>query len=234
MRTDGIGMYVFAVLVVILFAGIITVMVLFPNGFQGSTQQKMIVVRATGTASGYPSEGIVYLTLNGTGQTASIATSNLSLSASKLNYTLLKYTNSSDISTIYYSLSRITNSSTYSATEEFMVTTSESNVSAILGSVASINGISINGASAKLSDSQTSALISKALSAAMANATSQAELLAANSSVTPVNISSSSSYIYPIYYGAAFSTASVSSHAPSFFAGTQSVTEQVTVVFKSS
>ena len=35
----------------------------------------------------------------------------------------------------------------------------------------------------------------------MANATSQATLLAANSSVTPVNISSSSSYIYPIYYG---------------------------------
>ena len=122
----------------------------------------------------------------------------------------------------------------YSATEEFMVTTSESNVSSILGSVASINGISINGASAKLSDSQTSSLISKALSAAMANATSQAELLAANSSVTPVNISSSSSYIYPLYSGVGFSAATVPSRAPSFFAGTQSVTEQVTVVFKSN
>ena len=36
------------VLAVILFAWIIATMVLFPNGFQGSSQQKMIVVRATG------------------------------------------------------------------------------------------------------------------------------------------------------------------------------------------
>ena len=227
-------MYVFAILVVILFAGIIATMVLFPNGFQGSSQQKMIAVRATGTASGYPSEGIVYLTLNGTGQTAAIATSNLSLSASKLNYTLLKYTNSSDISTVYYSLSMIRNSSMYSATEEVMVTAPESNVSSILGSAASINGISINSASAKLSDSQISALISKAISAAMANATSQAVLLAANSSVTPINISSSSLYTYPLYQRAVFPTAALSPQAPSFFAGTQSVTEQVTVVFKSN
>ncbi len=232
MRADGIGMYVFAVLVVILFAGIIATMVLFPNGFQGSPQQKTILVRATGTASGYPSEGIVYLTLNGTGQTPAIATSNLSLSISKLNYTLMKYTNASDISTIYYSLSRIRNSSMYSAVEEVMVTTSESNVSSILGSAASINGISVNGASAKLSDSQSSALISKALSAAMANATSQAELLA-NSSVIPVNISSSSSYIYPLYSGVGFSASALSPQAPAFFAGTQAVTEQITVLFKS-
>jgi len=234
MRADGIGTYVFAVLVVILLAGIIATMVLFPNGFQGSSQQKTIVVRATGTASGYPAEGIVYLTLNGTGQTPAIATSNLSLSISKLNYTLSKYTSSSNISTIYYSLSRIRNSSMYSAMEEVMVTSSESNVSSILGSAASINGISINGASAKLSDSQSSYLIGKAISAAMANATSQAELLAANSSITPVNISSSSSYIYPLYSGVGFSAAALHSQAPAFFAGTQSVSEQITVVFKSS
>ncbi len=233
MNSNGIGTYVFAILVVILMAGIIATMVLFPNGFQGSASQKTITVRASGTVHGYPEEGIISLTVNGTGQTPEIATSNLSLSVAKLNFTLQKYANSSSIRTTYYSLSKIYNSSAYSAIEGIEVDTSSSNVSAILGSVASIKGISVNGASAKLSDSQSSMLIDRALAAAMANATSQAELLA-NSSVTPMNISSTSSYVYPIYASGAFPGVALVSQQPTFFAGTQSVTEQITVVFKSN
>lgn len=232
MNNTGFGTYVFAILVVILLAGIIATMVLFPNGFQGSSSQKTIVVRASGSASGYPESGTIYVTLNGTGQTPSIATSNLSLNVAKLNYTLQKYANSSSIRTIYYSLSKIRNSSMYSATEGVEVDTSASNISSILGSVASISGLSITGATAKLSGSQTDKLIGQALSAAMSNATSQAALLA-NSSVTPVNISSYSSYIYPMYAGGAVSSVAFSTQPPTFFIGTQTVTEQITVVFKS-
>ncbi len=233
MRTDGIGIYAFAIIVVILFAGIITAMVLFPNGLPGNSQ-KTITVRASGTSYGYPEEGIVYLSVNGTGLTPEIATSNLSLSLAKLNYTLSKYANSSSIKTTYYSLSKVYNSTMYTAVEGIEVDTSAANVSPVLGAVASVKGILVLSASAKLSNAQTSQLINQALASAMQNATSQAELLAGTNSVTAVNISSYSYYIYPVYSTGVFSGAAApGAQNPAFFTGTQSVNEQINVVFRS-
>ena len=231
MRTEGLGMYLFAVLVVVIMAGIIATMVLFPNGFLGSASQKTITVRASGTSYGYPSEAAVYFIVNGTGRTSGIATSNLSLTLSKLNYTISKYVNSSMTKTMSYSLYKIRNSSAYSATEELEYTTSADNVSALLGAASSINNTYVTGAEAELSASQRSSMISQALSEAMANATSEAMVIA-NSSVSIMNVSSTSSYVYPVYGISAYGSVSGPSQ-PAFYTGTQSVTEQVTVTFKS-
>ena len=235
MRTEGLGAYALATIILLVMAGIIATMILFPNGLPGSAAQKTITIRASGAATGYPAEGIVYLEINRTGQTPAIATANLSLSVAELNNTLLKYANSSNISTTYYSLSKITNSSMYEAIEGIQVKAGGAAVGPILGAVSSINGIAVTGASSRLSSKQSAELMAQALSAAMANATSQAEILAGTNSVTAENITSYSYiYPYPIFASAGLASVPAAPNNPSFFAGTQAVTEQVTVVFKSS
>lgn len=227
---------VIAVLAVLIMGLIIIFAVLFPGGLAARGQQSMLTVSATGTAAGYPDQAILYVEVNGSGSSSQVATANISLTLAELNSTMLRYIdhNTSNIQTVSYSLSKPYNSLNYVADEEMKVTIpSVSNATPAIGALSSISNVYISGASSQLSGQQAAALRTQALSAALANATGQAHaLLGSNVSLQMRNITVNSYNVNP-YPVVALSTGSGSA-SPSFFAGTEGVTETVTVSYSYS
>lgn len=208
-----------------------------------------LTITASGSATAVPTQGLLYVSLKGLGKTAAAATANLSQELVQANATLYKYINGnlSNVQTSYYNLYNqssyyyppVYKNNTlngYQASESLTVTIPNiKNVSAALGALSAINGISIYGASPQFSNSQTSALRITALSNAMSNATAQAHALLPAKTLTVVNITVN--YFnrilpYPVAAGgAAVTSSSLNVTNPNFYSGSQSVTESITVVF---
>jgi uncharacterized protein YggE len=206
-----------------------------------------VTIRATGSASAPPTTGMLYISVTGKGGTAAAATANLSSALAQMNASLWSYVNhnSSLIQTTYYNAYNQTGSGYYPsdyaayngfvASEQIAVTIPNvKNVSGAIGALSLINGVQISSASATLSDAQTSALRSAAFSDALQNATSQASILAGNASLSTQNITVGYYNFYPIPYALGSGAVKAGGGAavnPSFYSGTDSVTESITVVF---
>ncbi len=225
-----------AVIAILILGLTLWISVLYPNG--ASHQNGIgssITVTAAGTSEQYPSQGVIYLSLNGSGSSAQIAEANLSLSLALVNSSILKYTgyNLSDIQTQYYSVSVVRNSSRYEAVEQLKITIIDSkNISNALSAVAGIKNVYVNGAYAQLSQQQSIIMRNQALSYALDNATKQAEVLADNASLTPINITIGQ-YRSIISPGVA-ATSPITQIGTIFYYGNQGLTETVTVTFSRS
>jgi uncharacterized protein YggE len=219
---------------------------------QGAPQHlPLIMVSASGSASAVPTQAAIYLLLNGTGTTAASAFSNLTAISTELNATLQPFLggNASAIETQSYTLYPASNCTTlypslypsttticpsqrrfYIAAEAAVVTLpSVSSVDSALSGLSRIAGVSIEGVSAKLSAQQQASLQQDALSAAINNATSQAEALANGKAVAIQNITVQNSYIFYPRYGAFSASASAANQT--FFTGKATVTKSIYVVF---
>ncbi len=215
------------------------------NTTTAPAKEPSISITATGSAKSAPSQATINLEVQGRGQTALLATANLTAGLADANAILQKYVNqnSSMITTGYYSLYNqsgyyYTGYNGYVAQESLSATLpSVSNVSAALAELSSVNGISVSGVSADLSSQQLSSLRTAALKDALANATSQAMALFPSKNLTVRNVTVGY-YSGPIVYPLGVATGSVpkpaTAPAPAFFAGTETVSESITVVFSYS
>lgn len=224
---------IIAILAILVMGAVLATAVLYPNGVASlGGRSNYITVSAQGFAYGYPTQAILYLSLNGSGPTASIATTNASLTLQRLNYSVKGYVNGnlSLIKTLSYSLFKVRNSTQYEVVESLKVTIPNiNNASAALGNLSSINNVYVNSVSPVLSNSQIKAMIGEALSDALANATAQAKVLANNATVTTHNISVSSYYVFPSFNsGAALPSGA---QASLFYSGQNQVSESITASF---
>ena len=201
-----------------------------------------ITLTASGSARGVPEQGMLSVAVDGKGGTAYAATRNLSLGVSQLNATLLKYIdgNLSNIATTSYNLYNhsdyyYSSYNGYVASEIFsIIIPNINNASAVLGSLSSINGVSVSGLTQQFSKTQLSSLRTIALQRALSNASEQAQELLPGRTFTARNISVN--YYSPIILPFALSTASKASSSgtspnPGYFTGMQTVTGSVSVVF---
>ncbi|MGC8479129.1 MAG: SIMPL domain-containing protein [Candidatus Micrarchaeia archaeon] len=197
-------------------------------------QVTSVTVTATGTVQQEPTQGVIYVYINGTGLTENIANDNLSLTLEILNTSMLKYVggNLSNINTQSYYINKIKNSSTYQAVEYLELTIANiKNMSAALSTLAKINNTYVSGVYAQLSPIQITQMRNQALSQAISNATSQAEILENNASLKVENITVGQAR-FPVFL--ASDASSIYSGAPNkqlFYYGEQGLTESVTVTF---
>lgn len=227
-RTD-IFLFIIAFVAVLSMAAIVALAVLEPAG--AGSGYSYITVSASGESYGYPQVARLYVSMNGTGSTAAIAYSNLSLTASTLNFTMQKYIagNSSNMKTEAYSLQKVYNKSYYEASETVVLYIPQvQNVTGAIDALSQVPGVSLNQASAELSSQQDAELTQSALRAALSNATAQAETLSGNKTLEVNNITVSRTYIYPYIQ---FSGAAYQQSGQSFFSGIDGVQEQITAVF---
>ena len=227
-----------AIISIIVLGLALYISVLYPSGISqknSNAMQSSITVTATGTAEQYPSQGVLYLSINGTGKTQQIATMNLSLGIASVNNSISKYIegNISNIQTEYYTVSKIRNSTLYQAYEEIKITLPNSNnISAALSQLSNIGNVNVFSASAQLSPSQQNSMEKQALSYALENATQQAEVLANNSTIVIVNITTNQqSRILP-FSASAVSNIAGSNTGSIFYYGNQGLTETITVTFE--
>jgi uncharacterized protein len=220
---------------------------------------RTITLTASGSASAAPDMAEIMVSMNGTGQTAALANANLSASVAAMNMTVLPFLNgnTSMIQTTSYQISQATNctyppvvSSTsmmpyycittklpyYVASESFVISVpSIKNSSQAITGLSTIPGIQLQGVQAALSTGLQGTLNNRALSAALANATSQAQLLAgAGVHIYVENITVQSGFVYyPVAYAtlanAGKSAASVNSSA--FYGGKATTQKSIGVVF---
>ncbi len=218
-----------------------------------------VTVSASGTASATAKEALMYIALNGTGNTTASAAANLSLTLQEFNTTILPLINRNLtlIQTTYYGInkpyqtgcyflpvgagtaipnycinSNVTGFNGYVATEDILVTLPNSNnVSAAITALSRIPCLTFQSIQATLSDAETAMLNQQALSLAIANATAQARTLTGNDTQLKIeNITVQNQYIYPYPY--AVSGASTSTNGSSaFYPGQIKISKSVTVVF---
>ena len=229
-------LFIIAIVAIVAMAIILILSVLYPNGTFQNQGLTYVRVTASGTAYDYPQSATIYVSMNGTGATSAIATSNLTLTLNEFNFTVAKYIgdNTSRIRTQSYSLRKIWNSSNYEATELVSVTIPQvQNVTPLLTTLSLIQDVYISQVSAQLTNTQANTLTQEALSQALQNATAQATVLSENRTVTIRNITVSRNYVYPfpMYSNAGVSSAQQNSI---FFNGRQGIEEQVTVVYSYS
>ena len=225
----------FAIVAIIALAitGVVLVTaVLYPQGVASANRVNYIMVSASGFASSRPSQAVVSLTINGSGATTAIATTNISVTLNALNSSLEKYVNGNTtlIKTLSYSLYKVYNESVYTAVESLQVKIPNiQNVSPLLGEISLVPNVYVSDVSATLSDLQVTLLRNLALQNALANATAQAQALAGNKILTMHNITVNSYYVYPYSMGA--SAALKSDVTPAFFGGENKVAESITTSF---
>ena len=232
------GMVLLGLFMIIVAFAIIETGILYPNGL-GATQQRSISITSTGSASAYPDLGVIEVLVNGTGYSMQSAVANLSSGISALNATVLKYLNqnSSDISTMSYSVYSVRNSSLYDDLEYLRITLpSSQNISAALASLSALRRTYVLSATAELSPAQQEQLRKDALRYALANATSQAEALSGNATLEVQNITAISSIYYEPYplYAAAGYSASYGTGQQLFYIGNSSVNVRIDVAFRYS
>ncbi|MDE1860851.1 MAG: SIMPL domain-containing protein [Candidatus Micrarchaeota archaeon] len=257
MKDSGIHSLIIGLIVVVVVIQVASSFVLFGtlssyrpsnNSVQHQNSVGYITIQAMGSATAPPSQGVLYLTAQGNGKTAAAATANLSSTLSAFNASISRYINGnwSMVKTTYYNLYNNTHSGTYPrysyygyngfiASEELEVDMPNvQNVSKAIGALSSINNISVTSAQATLSDAQITKLRGQAFSQALQNATSQASLLTGNATLTAQNITVDSYNFYPLPYALGTGAVSASSNKtinPSFYSGTTSITESITVTF---
>lgn len=213
-----------------------------------------VTISATGTVSAIPEEALIYVSLNGTGNTTASATANLSLTLQKVNATILPLINRNRtlLQTTYYSINKPyqticyptptgtgarpvypctpSNFTGYVATEDITITILNSNnVSGIITALSKIPHLTLQSIQPKFSDNETAALDQQALSLAIANATAQARLLTGNNTRLKIeNITVQNQYIYP--YASGSSSASTS-NSTIFYPGQTTISKSVIVIF---
>ncbi len=213
---------------------------------------RTITVSASGSVSAEPAMAQVQVSINGTGATAALANANLSSSVAAMNSTILPFLNgnASEIQTTSYQIYQATNCTYpsnltfsycitqklpyYVAYESFTVSVPNlKNASQVITGLSGIPGLQLQGVQAALSDGQQAMMGQEALSAALANATAQADILAGNGIVQVENITVQYSQIYyPRVYNLAGASASVANKSSAvFFGGTATVQRSINVVF---
>jgi len=226
-------LFAIVAIVAIVVAGAVLITTTLPLQGASSNNPNYIWVSASGFASSRPTQAIVLLTVNGSGITTALATTNISVTLNTLNSSLEKYVNNNStlIKTLSYSLDKVYNKSAYVAVESLRVIIPNiRNVSPLLGEISSVPNVYVSEVAAALSDSQATALRSQALKNALANATAQARALAGNRTLTLHNISINSYYIYPYSLGASAALLK-SDVTPAFFGGENKVVESITTTF---
>ncbi len=197
-----------------------------------------ISVYAVGIATGRPSMTTMYVTVNGTGNTTAIATSNLTASLTAFNDSISKYLNynSSYITTQNY---RIYQPYVYNKTENVPYTAAESlvitipnvgNVSYVLSASSSVPNVYVNSVQAGFNSSQKQELLSESYASAMSNATAQAQAIAGTHKVYVINVTAEHNYFYPYPIIAAASFNETLSN-PLYYANLSSITTSVTAIF---
>ncbi len=231
MRTEHYTTLI-AVLAILAMGVILALSVLYPKGLPQSA--KTVTVSASGSSSALPQDGVLDIYANGTGGTAGIATSNLSLTLAQVNETLLKYTTANQVRTQYYNLGMERNSSVFIASEGLHVIIPEvGNTTAALMGLSSLKNVYVQDAGAMLSSRQVAALREAALRSALRNATAQAETLTGNATLTTSNMTTSTYRVYEPLGLTAGSSVSNPAKEPSqlFFNGNESIVESVSVTF---
>ncbi|MDE1824124.1 MAG: SIMPL domain-containing protein [Candidatus Micrarchaeota archaeon] len=229
-------MTIITVLALLIMGIVLVVAVLYPNGF-GAQHQNAIYVSAQGFAYGAPQQAVAYLTINGSGATAEIATANVSLTLAKFNASVKKYVNGnmSMVKTVSYSLYLPHNSTDYVATEGIQVNIPNiQNASSFIGNMSTLSNLYISQVSAQLSNQQIKNLTSAAIADALQNATAQARSVsrfAGNKTIMLANVTINSYRIYPYYNYASASSGKYGNPSPEFFSGTMQVAESVSAVF---
>lgn len=202
------------------------------------SQPNSVSVYARGFATAKPEEARLSLYLNSTSPTSAMAVSRLSGVASALNSTIYRYVNGnmsaikSESLTVYATLNR-TNATVYTASEYVSVTMpSLSRVNELVRNLSTINGVEIYGITAQLSPMQETEMLNAAIRDALANASSQAELVINGASIVSQNTTINSYYVtpYPIY--STGMSASPSGPGQLFFNGTSTVSASVSVTYR--
>lgn len=241
------------IFVIVALAAFLTTSLSYVMFFNGAQHLRTITVTATGAASANPAAAKVYVTLNATGSSASLANANLATLVNRLNNTVLPYLNGnlSNIQTTSYQIYQPTNctypisqiyppvciphtQNYFVAIEGIAVTVpSISNVPQLVTQISAIPNLALQNVQAQLSDAQKSALNQQALSQALANATTQARLLAGSgTSLVIQNITvTNSQFIYPFAGAGALSVSSKSLNGTAFFGGVTTIQKSVYVVF---
>jgi uncharacterized protein YggE len=203
-----------------------------------TVKSNFLSISASGTIENKSTQAQLYLVINGTGPTSSIAVQNLSNTLSQFNNTISKYINgnTSDIKTEYLNTFKIYNNSGYEAQEQlYVVIPNIGNTSTVIAALSSIPNVYVNGASPMLSDAQISSMRLQALTLALSNATEQARALIGSSQIISTNITVNN---YQVVYPFPYANASIS-NVPSnntnlttqFYGGTNKVTESIVVQF---
>ncbi|MDE1767903.1 MAG: SIMPL domain-containing protein, partial [Candidatus Micrarchaeota archaeon] len=137
---------------------------------------------------------------------------------------------------VVYPCGKYNATSMYVAQEQITATIPDiHNLSKVIGALSAVNGIHITNAAATLTGQQSSSLRKLAYASAMTNATSQAQALAGNATLSIQNITTSYYNFYPVPYAlGASSAAGINSSIqvnPQFYSGSATVTESITVQF---
>ncbi len=220
-----------AVLAILVLGLALTVAVMYPNGTSQKNNNGIVIVTASGTSEQYPAQGVIYVDVNGTGNTEQIATANLSLSMAKINNTVFSYigNNSENIQTQQYYVNKIKNTSLYQVNEYAMITIlNSSNINNAISALSKINNVYVTSTDAQFSKQQITTMRNQALTYALENATQQAMILTDNASLTPENITVGQLH-FQIFAAPAVQSQGMSSNL--FYYGNQELTETVTVTF---
>lgn len=204
-----------------------------------------VTITAIGHATSAPTNAELMLYLNSTANTTALAVEKLGATAYALNSTLSNYTNgnTSAVTTTGYNTYAIppqypiTNSSRnytlYEASETVNVKLADfGTLEPLLSHIARIGDVSVTYISAGVSGSKSAALQQEALTDALDNATSQAQVIIGNATVAYKNVTLNSYYISPLVYSGVNGspTESVPQHRL-IFNGTVTVSRSVTVTF---
>lgn len=227
----------------------------YPTQASSSAQGiRTITLTASGSASASPKMAVIQVYMNATGATPGLANANLSSYVDTLNRTLLPFIggNMSLIQTTSYQISRATNCTYdsnqayyycvtnvlpyYVASESFQISVpSIKESSKLITALSNIPDLQMQGVQAQLSTAQQTQLGQAALASALANATSQAQLLAGSGvaiQVENITVESNNVY-YPVYYGldATASGSGAVNKTATFYGGSASVQKSIHVVF---
>ena len=253
-NSDQLENYIIWILVALVAAIVIASMLYFmffsfnygyPHPFRLAGYAPTITISASGSASAKPAQATVDLVMNGTGMSTAAALQNLSSTLNQFNTTIKNYVNGnfSLVTTTYFNIyprinytynttSRMYTSykSGYVATEDISVVIPNiNNVSNVVDSLSSISNIYVSSINQELSNVQTQSLRQEALSAALSNATAQAQALAGGANIAIRNITETSFYYAPLPIR--FATQSSESSIANYYGGTSTVTETISVVF---
>lgn len=249
------NLLVLALIVIIVMSIILFATVLYAIGTNRAANQNLsqkqplnkISVSAQGYASAAPQDAKILFFINATGDTSSNALLELASKTIKLNSTLSRYVdgNMSRIKTEYFSVQRIINypynatlqnsTNKYVAQQQIEVSINNTAyIAPLVQNATKIENLQIEQISATLSNAQISNMTKEAIFNAVENATNQARAVIGNATIENSNITLNQYYITPFDLSSPklISAVSMPSYSgPVFFNGTDTVSEQINIVF---
>ena len=233
--------------IAIAFLAVLVVTILLYYNYPKSGHLSSVTITATGQAASAPTNAELTLYLNATANTTALAVEELGATAYALNSTLSNYTNGN------MSAVTTTDYNTYAMPPPYPVTNTTRNYTLYMASenvdvklanfemlepvllhISKIGDISVTYISAGVSGPKSAALQQEALSNAISNATSQAQLVIGNATVVYKNVTldNYNDYLSTLDYpGVNGSPAALISHYRLIFNGTVTVSRSVTVTF---